>query len=97
VVDALRSSLFCPMDPELFRWTEGALLDESDEHVHLADLPSYLAAQDQAGAAFQDRPRWTRMAILNVARMGRFSSDRAVEEYARDIWGICSVVAEESG
>jgi starch phosphorylase len=56
--------------------------------VHLADLPAYLEAQDKASAAFNDRAGWTRMAILNVARIGKFSSDRTVEEYARDIWDI---------
>ena len=64
------------------------LLDERDEHVHLADLPSYLDAQRRASDAFADRAGWARRAILNVARSGRFSSDRAVAEYARDIWHI---------
>jgi starch phosphorylase len=56
--------------------------------VHLADLLAYLEAQDKASAAFTDRTGWTRMAILNVARIGKFSSDRTVEEYARDIWDL---------
>ena len=56
--------------------------------MHLADLPAYLEAQDKASAAFTDRTGWTRMAILNVARIGKFSSDRTVEEYARDIWDL---------
>ena len=57
----------------------------------LTDLPAYLEAQERAGAAFNDPEGWARMAILNIARMGKFSSDRTVGEYARDIWGIKSV------
>ncbi len=54
----------------------------------MADLPAYLEAQEKAGAAFNDPAGWTRMAILNIARMGKFSSDRTVGEYAQDIWGL---------
>ena len=59
-----------------------------DPFLHLADLGSYLDAHARAAAAFHDRRAWARMAILNVARVGKFSSDRAVREYARDIWGV---------
>ncbi|MDE3137544.1 MAG: glycogen/starch/alpha-glucan phosphorylase, partial [Acidobacteriota bacterium] len=55
---------------------------------HLADLPAYLEAEEKAAEAFNDRHRWARMSILNVARIGRFSSDRAVLDYARDIWNL---------
>ena len=88
VVDAFRSNLFCPAEPELFAWIYRLLLNENDEYFHLADLPAYLDAQEQVGNVFQDAATWTRMAILNIARMGKFSSDRAVCEYARDIWRI---------
>jgi starch phosphorylase len=64
------------------------VLDKGDAYLHLADLPAYLEAQQRAGAAFTDRAHWTRMAILNVARIGKFSSDRTLLQYARDIWGI---------
>jgi starch phosphorylase len=90
VVETFHSNLFCPQEPDLFAWIYDALLDENDEYFHLADLPVYLEAQKYAGAAFTDRAAWTRMAILNVARIGKFSSDRAVTEYARDIWDIKS-------
>jgi glycogen phosphorylase len=52
---------------------------------------TYLEAQEKAGAAFNDPAGWARMAILNIARMGKFSSDRTVAEYARDIWDLKSV------
>jgi starch phosphorylase len=88
VVETFHSNLFCPQEPDLFAWIYDTLLDENDEYFHLADLPVYLEAQKYAGAAFTDRAAWTRMAILNVARIGKFSSDRAVTEYARDIWDM---------
>ena len=88
LVDAFRSNLFSPAEPDLFAWIHRLLLDENEEYFHLADLPSYLDAQEQVGRVFQDTATWTRMAILNVARMGKFSSDRTVSEYARDIWRI---------
>ena len=88
VVDAFHSNLFCPREPEIFAWIYQTLLDENDEYFHLADFAAYLAAQETIGAAFDDQSGWTRKAILNVARMGKFSSDRTVAEYARDIWHI---------
>ena len=55
VVDAFRSNLFCPHEPDLFAWIYQTVLDENDEYFHLADLPAYLEAQEKAGAAFNDR------------------------------------------
>ena len=54
----------------------------------LADYPSYIEKQDEVGLLFQDKKRWTRMSILNTARMGKFSSDRAIREYCDHIWGV---------
>jgi starch phosphorylase len=88
VVDAFRSNLFCPHEPDLFAWIYRNVLDEDDDYFHLADLPAYLDTQERAGKAFNDQTAWTSMAILYVARMGKFSSDRTVKEYARDIWDI---------
>ena len=88
VADSFSSNLFCPEEPELFKWIFAGVLDANDEHFHLADLASYLEAQEKAGNMFRDRRHWTRMAILNVARMGKFSSDRTVNEYAREVWGV---------
>jgi starch phosphorylase len=59
-----------------------------DEYLHQADFASYAAAQARAGQAYTDASDWTRMAILNVARMGQFSSDRTIREYAREIWNL---------
>jgi starch phosphorylase len=88
VVEAFRANLFCSHEPELFAWIYRNVLDENDKYCHLADLPAYLTTQALAGKAFNDRSSWTRMAILNAARVDRFSSDRTVAEYAREIWHI---------
>jgi starch phosphorylase len=67
------------------------MLDRGDAYFHLADLPAYIDAQHQVDHAFRQPATWTSKAILNVARIGRFSSDRTIAEYARDIWGIAGV------
>ena len=91
LLDALKSDRFCPNEPGLFAWIYDALLDQGDRYFHLADIGSYLETQERAGREFRKRREWTKKAILNVARIGRFSSDRTVREYARDIWGLQSV------
>jgi len=88
VMDALNSDRFCPGEPGLFRPIFDALLPGGDEYFHLADLPSYIAAQRRAGQEYHNPAVWARKAILNVARAGLFSSDRTIAEYARDIWGV---------
>src|ERR1022692_4559366 len=88
VADSFSSNLFCKDEPGLFAWIFSTVLDVNDEHLHLADLMPYIEAQETAGNRFRDQEPWTRMSILNVARMGKFSSDRTVAEYARDIWNL---------
>jgi glycogen phosphorylase len=88
VADSFSSGLFCSDEPELFKWIFAGLLDPNDEHVHLADFSPYVVAQEKAGNRYRDPACWTRMSILNVARMGKFSSDRTVADYAGDIWNI---------
>ncbi len=88
VADSFSSDLFCLQEPALFNWIFASILDANDEHFHLADLGPYLDTQQTAAAAFCERDRWTRMSILNVARSGKFSSDRTVSEYARDVWAV---------
>jgi len=88
IIDALDSDLFCPKEKRLFRPITRALLDHGDVYFHLADLPAYIETQDRVGGEFGHPAAWASKAILNVARIGRFSSDRTVREYARDIWKI---------
>ncbi|HMC29735.1 MAG TPA: glycogen/starch/alpha-glucan phosphorylase, partial [Candidatus Angelobacter sp.] len=93
VVDSLASNRFCPDEPGLFRWIVDELLDRGDHYFHLADLVSYIDASHSAEKDYKDPAVWIAKAILNVARTGYFSSDRTVNEYARDIWGIKSALA----
>ena len=85
VLDLIWSGFFEPDHPELFRPLVQSLLDH-DPYLLLADFRSYAECQAAVGKAYQDPDRWTKMAILNIARMGKFSSDRTIREYARDIW-----------
>jgi starch phosphorylase len=88
VLGALSSDRFCPHDPGLFQWLIPYLMDSNDQYFHLADFESYIQARQQMTREFTDTKKWAAKAILNIARIGRFSSDRTVREYARDIWGI---------
>ena len=88
VIDVLKSDLFKPHCPDVFEWVVRYLLDYGDYYLHLADLESYVSAQEIALEEYCRTELWTRKAILNVARIGKFSSDRTIGEYARDIWGL---------
>jgi len=90
VVDAISDGTFSNGDRELFKPIVENLLG-SDPYMLLADYRSYLDCQEEVGRVWQDAERWTRSAILNVARMGRFSSDRSIREYCRDIWHLSPV------
>jgi starch phosphorylase len=87
VLDALSSDRFCPSEPGLFRWIRDVLLD-SDKYFLLADFGSYIDTQAEITRLYTQEREWGRRAVLNVARIGRFSSDRTVREYAREIWGL---------
>jgi glycogen phosphorylase len=86
-IDLIASGAFSSGDKELFRPLVQSLLD-SDHYLVLADFASYVECQEEVEAAYRDRPRWTKMSLLNVARMGKFSSDRSIAEYCRDIWHV---------
>jgi starch phosphorylase len=91
VLDALSGGVFSPGEPGLFRPIVESLLNGGDPYLVLADFAAYLACQDDVDRTYADRERWTRMAILNVARTGKFSSDRTIREYAEDIWRVIPV------
>ncbi|MGA3227207.1 MAG: glycogen/starch/alpha-glucan phosphorylase [Acidobacteriaceae bacterium] len=91
VLDALSHNRFSAHEPGLFQPIIDSMLRQGDYYFHLADFDSYLDAQQRVSSDFQDVPAWTVKAVLNVARSGKFSSDRAVAEYASDIWGIVPV------
>jgi starch phosphorylase len=87
VLDELASDRFCPGEPGLFKWIRDALLDRDDYFV-LADFASYIDKQAEVSNQYTRPHLWARKAILNVARIGGFSSDRTVAEYAREIWRL---------
>ncbi len=85
-LDLIARNHFSPQEPGVFSPILDGLLSHGDYYMHLADLQSYAAAQAQAGEVYGRPEEWTRRAILNIAASGKFSSDRTIEEYAREIW-----------
>jgi len=87
IIDAISSDLFCAGEHGIYQSLVDSLV-YGDQYFHFADFNAYAAAQEQAEADYQDQAAWNRRALLNVARMGKFSSDRTIQQYARDIWKI---------
>ncbi|MBM4284117.1 MAG: glycogen/starch/alpha-glucan phosphorylase [Deltaproteobacteria bacterium] len=86
-LDLISSGFFSHGDAHLFQPLVASLLYR-DEYLALADYRSYVDRQDEVGHTFRDAKRWTRMSILNVARLGKFSSDRAIREYCEKVWEV---------
>ena len=86
-IDLIDGGHFSDGNRDLFRPLVESLLSR-DEYMLLADYESYIDCQERVNDAYRDRMRWTRMSILNCASVGRFSSDRSVREYCRDIWNV---------
>ncbi len=93
VLDRISDGHFSDGDTNLFRPLVDGLL-KWDPYMLLADYQSYIDCQDQVSEQWLDQQQWSRMSILNVARIGKFSSDRAVEEYCEDIWKVKPVPVE---
>jgi len=87
-IDMIASGHFSPEDTGLFAPIVRSLLDGGDFFMVLADYADYVRTQHEAGRIFADPHKWARRSILNTAGMAKFSSDRAVLEYAREIWGV---------
>ena len=87
-LDLITSDHFSRNEPGAFQPLCERILEQSDPYMHLADLMPYLAAHEQVGALYADRPAWAQKAVWNIASSGRFSSDRTIAEYAADIWKI---------
>jgi starch phosphorylase len=92
-IDRLSSGFFSHGDPNLFKPLLDSLLYH-DDYLLFADYQSYVECQDRVSQAYQDRDHWTRMSILNVARMGKFSSDRSIRDYLQNIWKALPVQVE---
>jgi starch phosphorylase len=87
-IDLMASGHFSPLQPDLFRPIADALLKDGDRWMLLADFRSYVDTQKEVAKLYLNRDLWIKKSILNTAGMGYFSSDRAIGEYARDIWGV---------
>lgn len=93
VLMQLTNGFYAPNDPEMFRDIYNSLLntnstDKADRYFILKDFRSYAEAQKRVEAAYRDEEGWARSAIINVANTGKFSSDRTIEEYVKDIWHL---------
>jgi len=89
-IDQISSGVFSHGDKELFKPLVDSLLNR-DEFMLMVDYQSYVDCQDLVSKAFKDKNNWTRMSILNVSRMGKFSSDRSIRDYCKKIWKVKSL------
>jgi glycogen phosphorylase len=88
VMDLISLGFFSPEEPQLFRPIFDSLLNGGDRYMVMADFDSYYNCQKKLAEAYRNRDQWTKMSILNVANMGRFSSDRTIQQYSDDIWSV---------
>jgi starch phosphorylase len=95
-LDLIDSGFFANGDRHLFRPLVESLLTR-DDYMLLADYQAYVECQQRVSDAYRDRTAWTRMSILNAARVGHFSSDRSIRDYCRDIWDVRPVERSDEG
>jgi starch phosphorylase len=95
-IDLIGSGFFSDGDRGLFHPLVESLLAR-DEYMLLADYQSYVDCQQRVSESYSDQTSWTRMSVLNTARVGRFSSDRSIREYCRDIWKVRPIAPRERG
>ncbi|MCB5258328.1 MAG: glycogen/starch/alpha-glucan phosphorylase, partial [Candidatus Cloacimonetes bacterium] len=88
VIDAVATDMFSPKEKGIFLPIVNSLLDMGDVYCIMADFQAYLDAQLRIDQLWQNRYAWAEKSIINIARIGKFSSDRAIKEYAEDIWHI---------
>ncbi|BDV43712.1 alpha-1,4 glucan phosphorylase [Geotalea uraniireducens] len=87
-LNMIAEGTFSPTNRELFRPIVDTLLNQGDYYMLLADYASYIACQEEVSALYLNQDEWARRAILNCAGIGKFSSDRTIADYAREIWGV---------
>jgi starch phosphorylase len=95
VLDMIGSGFFSLAEPDRYKPIIDTLLTHGDYYLILADYESYVSCHKDVAEAYKDQDAWTKKAILNVANMGKFSSDRTITQYAEQIWGAKSFVPEE--
>ncbi len=91
VVDWVGSNFFTPDEPGALASLKHSFLEGGDPYLCLADFRAYSDIQHKIDEAYRDKARWAKMAIMNTARVGKFSSDRTIHEYAREIWNLPQV------
>jgi starch phosphorylase len=96
VLDMIGNGFFSVEEPARYRHIFDNLTQHNDHYLLLADYASYIATQDRVSQLYQDKEEWTRRAILNVANMGKFSSDRTIMEYAKKVWDVKCVKQTKS-
>jgi starch phosphorylase len=96
VIDLFRAGYFSPEDRNLFTpFLDG--LEHHDEYMLFADFADYAACQRQVSEVYRDQDDWTRRAVLNLARSGKFSADRTIDEYAREVWKTSPITIAPAG
>ena len=95
VLDMIGSGFFSPDEPNRFMPIVNSLLEQGDHYLVLADYASYILCQQKVEDAYRNQKEWVRKSILNVANMGKFSSDRTILQYAEKIWDVKQVVMTE--
>lgn len=96
VLDMIQDGYFSPHHRDLFHPIVDSLLKDGDNYLLLADYASYIECQELVNQTYLDQDKWTKMAIHNVASMGKFSSDRTIKQYADEIWDAKSVAVDMS-
>lgn len=86
VLDMIKDGVFCPHDPHHFLPVTDSLLNGGDHYCLLKDFDSYVKCQEEVSNCYRNQEEWTKKSIINTANMGKFSSDRTISEYAKDIW-----------
>ena len=96
VLDWLSSDYFSPSEGNVLSELPKSLLEWGDPFFVLADYRAYVEAQEKVDLAYKERSRWAKMAILNVAGSGKFSSDRTISEYSKEVWQLKPVMVESN-
>ncbi len=96
-IDQIQNGFYSPSHPDLFRPLVDSLLHQGDRYMLFADYDSYVKTQLHVDKVFKDSDKWARMSIMNTACMGKFSADRTIAEYARDVWNAGSVPIKIKG
>lgn len=87
-IDMIKSGYFSSSEPALFHPIIDSLFRGNDYYMVLADYDAYLNCQETVNQAYRDPRQWTKMSIINVAKMGKFSSDRTIKQYSEEIWNV---------